>query len=134
MVLCTSNSQLETHKMSSILMFGNAECFLVTSTFLLIVLLCIHDNCLKMFFHQTLQNSEFLILTFLMCLLAISILYRKIATHLLGQEGMSYGGLGFNLFPKNFLLPLCGEWELEITVWVLGLLIAPHFPLFPGLF
>lgn len=65
---------------------------------------------------------------------AIIILYRKITTHTLDQESMSYGRLGFNPFPKNFIFPFCEEWELEITAWVLGLLIDPALSLFLGLF
>ena len=132
LVLCTSNSPLEVSKIFSFLMFGNAKSLLGTSTFPSIV--CLYDSCLKMIFHQTLQNDKFLIVTFLIYLFAIIILYRKITTHTLDQESMSYGRLGFNPFPKNFIFPFCEEWELEITAWVLGLLIDPDFSLFLGLF
>ena len=74
----------------------------------------------------------FLIVTFLIYLFALIILYRKIATHTLDQESMSCGGLGFSPFPKNFIFPFCEEWELEITAWVLGLLIDPDLSLFLG--
>lgn len=48
---------------------------------------------------------------------------------------MIYGGLGLvSTFPKELLLPFSREWELEITIWVQRLLIAPDLPLLASRF